>query len=261
METPSMDIVLSPVEVRVLGCLIEKEATTPDYYPLSLNALTTACSQKSNREPVMSLEERTVAQALDSLSEKELAIQKSPLESRTAKYGHRMREVFDVSPQELGTLCVLLLRGPQTAGEINGRAARLCTFDDLGHVQAVLHGLGDREDGPFVVKLARQPGRREHRYAHLLCGEIEGVADAGGVPETTAAPVARAEDGRIAELERRVAALEARLDELAGQPREPDQPIDDGDGESDEPQAEAQDHASAGPDIAAEGQEPASTQF
>jgi len=233
-----MDIVLSPVEARVLGCLIEKEATTPDYYPLTLNALTTACSQKSNREPVMSLDEGTVAQALDSLSEKQLGIQKNPYQSRTAKYGHRMREVFDLSPQELGTICVLLLRGPQTAGEINGRAARQCTFDDLGHVQAVLHGLADREDGPFVVKLARQPGRREHRYAHLLCGEIEGAEEALSTAETAAAPMARAEDGRIAELERRVAALEARLDELTGRAIEPEQPIDEQSAESEQPLAE-----------------------
>ena len=256
-----MDIVLTPVEARVLGCLIEKEATTPDYYPLSLNALTTACNQKSNREPVMNLDERTVAQTLDSLSEKQLAQQKNPPESRTAKYGHRMPQVFDLSPQELGTLCVLLLRGPQTAGEIKGRATRLCTFDDLPHVQAVLHRLADREDGPFVVKLPRQPGRREHRYEHLLCGEIDVGEDAMSATEAVAAPMARAEEGRIAELERRVAALEARLDELTGESTEADRPADGHGSKDGEPDAEAEDETYPPTEGTGEAQEPPPTQF
>jgi uncharacterized protein YceH (UPF0502 family) len=210
-----MDIELTAIEARVLGALIEKAVTTPEYYPLTLNGLTAACNQKSNREPVMALEETQVVRALDRLRDKGLTVQKTLVDARVPKYGHTIERVVELSPAELGALCVLLLRGPQTPGEIRSRTGRLHEFGDLTEVEATLDGLASREDGPFVVKLPRQAGRREHRYAHLLCGavEVEAVAPATPEPEPATRAV-RAEDQRIADLEQEVATLRDAVTEL-----------------------------------------------
>src|SRR6202044_3886965 len=162
---------LSDVEVRVLGALIEKDITTPDYYPLSLNALVNACNQKNNREPVMTLAEETVRTALAMLQEKRLAGPASGADSRVTKYEHRLQEAFNFDRREIAILCALLLRGPQTPGELRGRAERMHRFEDLGQVQSTLQRLAQRD--PSVVKvLPRQPGTKEARYAHLLSGDV-----------------------------------------------------------------------------------------
>src|ERR1700676_1907254 len=179
-----MNIILSDVEARVLGCLIEKELTTPEYYPLSLNALVHACNQKSNRDPFMSLDEDAVKQALRTLNQKELAGPADNLESRVSKYEHRLQEAFNFTRHEIAILCELLVRGPQTPGELRSRADRMHKFEDLGIVQTTLRRLMERE--PSLVKmLARQPGTKEARYAHLLSGDVETEA-----PETVSALVA-----------------------------------------------------------------------
>jgi uncharacterized protein len=167
----SVQIVLSGAEARVLGSLIEKEITTPDYYPLSLNAVVNACNQKSNRDPVMELDESAVAQALRGLQEKGLARPADNWDSRVTKYEHSLQEAFNFDRRETAILCVLLLRGPQTPGELRGRSERMHRFDDLAEVQSALQRLMTRE--PALVKmLSRRPGTKEARYAHLLSGEI-----------------------------------------------------------------------------------------
>ena len=163
---------LDEIEVRVLGALLEKDTTTPEYYPLSLNALINACNQKSNRDPVMALDESSVRQALDSLNEKNLAGHATSADSRVPKYIHHLQEVFNFDRRETAVFCVLLLRGPQTPGELRGRTERMYKFDDLSVVESTLHRLMEREPA-LVMKLARQPGTKESRYAHLLAGELE----------------------------------------------------------------------------------------
>ena len=164
-----MEPILNENEIRVLGCLIEKEMTTPDYYPLTLNALTNACNQKSNRDPVVDLEETDVVRALDALRMKGLAMQAHGEGSRVPKYRHSLAEKLFLEPEELAILCELFLRGPQTVGELRGRAGRMHDFEDLAQVEAVLQELMERQP-PMAAKLPRQPGRKEHRYAHLLGG-------------------------------------------------------------------------------------------
>jgi uncharacterized protein YceH (UPF0502 family) len=191
-----MNILLTPIEARVIGCLIEKQITTPDQYPLSLNALVNACNQKSNRDPVLELEERAVQQTVDDLGRKHFVVEKSGFGSRVPKYQHRFCNTeygsLKFDPQELAIVCELLLRGPQTPGELRSRAARMAPFTDVSEVEAALTRLGDREDGPFVTRLAREPGRRESRYAHLLSGPVAG----GGASEHRAgAAEAYARDG------------------------------------------------------------------
>jgi uncharacterized protein len=167
-----MEIQLSDVAARVLGALVEKEITTPEYYPLSLNALVNACNQKTNREPVMNLDESAVTAALRSLSELEWAGAADTSDSRVRKYEHRLQEVFNFTRPETAVLCVLLLRGAQTPGEIRGRGERLHHFEELSDVQAGLQKLMQRD--PMLVKvLPRQPGTKESRYVHLLCGDVE----------------------------------------------------------------------------------------
>jgi len=167
-----MDILLSEVEARVLGSLIEKELTTPAYYPLSLNALVNACNQKSNRDPFMNVDEDAVREALRSLNKKELAGPADDMVGRVTKYEHRLQEAFNFTRHETAILCELLLRGPQTPGELRSRADRMHKFDDLGIVQSTLQRLMKRE--PSLVKLLpRQPGTKEARYAHLLSGDVE----------------------------------------------------------------------------------------
>src|ERR1700686_1974785 len=167
-----MALQLSDVEARVLGALIEKELTTPEYYPLSLNALVHACNQKSNRDPFMNLDENAVKLALRTLNQKELAGPADNMESRVTKYEHRLQEVYNFTRHEIAILCELLLRGPQTPGELRNRAERMHSFDDLGIVQSTLQRLMKREP-PLVTILPRQPGTKEARYAHLLSGNGE----------------------------------------------------------------------------------------
>src|ERR1700730_14343462 len=172
VSSPSVNILLSEVECRVLGSLLEKEITTPEYYPLSLNALINACNQKSNREPVMNLDESAVRQALHSLDGQSLVRSVSAADSRVTKYEHRLQEAFNFYRHEIAILSVLLLRGPQTPGELRGRTERLHHFDDLGAVQSSLQHLMRREP-PLAKVLPRQPGTKEARYAHLLSGDVE----------------------------------------------------------------------------------------
>lgn len=208
-----MDIHLTPIEARVLGSLIEKEATTPDYYPLSLNGVINACNQKSNRDPVMSLDQTQALEALDGLVAKRLARDKTASGSRVTKYGHRLSGTLgltrEFSREEVAVLCVLMLRGAQTVGEIRGRTQRLCEFENLGQVEANLSGLMARDDGPYVTKLPRQPGRKEARYAHLLCGDVD--PGPGESIETSPAPGAPSDDARDSD---RIAALERGIEEI-----------------------------------------------
>jgi hypothetical protein len=205
---------LDEIEVRVLGALLEKEITTPDYYPLSLNALINACNQKSNRDPVMALDESVVTQALDSLNEKNLAGQVSSADSRVPKYAHRLQEVFNFDRREMATLCVLLLRGPQTPGELRGRTERMYKFDDLRVVESALHRLMEREP-PLVKKLARQPGTKESRYAHLLAGDVEGWIAPAEVPPVAA--TGGQDEPRITRLETEVQSLRTEIADLRQQ--------------------------------------------
>ncbi len=202
-----MNYQLTPVEARVLGCLVEKEITTPEYYPLSINALLNACNQKSNRDPVMSLDEDAVRQALRSLSEQFLARSASS-ESRVAKFEHRLQELFNFHRHEIALLCVLLLRGPQTPGELRTRAERMYNFEDLESVHAALHLLMKREP-PLVKVLPRLPGTKEARYAHLLCGEP--VAFQAAVEATAGAACGDDESDHVKQLEKEVASLRAEL--------------------------------------------------
>jgi hypothetical protein len=205
---------LDEIEVRVLGSLLEKEITTPDYYPLSLNALINACNQKSNRDPVMALDESAVRQALDSLNEKSLGGQATSADSRVPKYAHRLQEVFNFDRREMGVLCVLLLRGPQTPGELRGRTERMYKFADLGAVESALHRLMEREP-PLVKKLARQPGTKESRYAHLLAGDVEGwIAPAEAQP---VAATGGQDEQRISRLETEVQGLRTEIADLQQQ--------------------------------------------
>ncbi|MBI5766421.1 MAG: YceH family protein [Verrucomicrobia bacterium] len=203
--------ILSAPEARVLGALIEKAITTPDYYPLSLNALTNACNQLSNREPVVAYDETTVVRALDSLRDKRLASLYAGAESRVARYKHTITDAILLTPAEVALLCVLLLRGPQTLGELRTRTERLFKFDTLPEVEEALNALATRAPQPLVAKLPRAPGTKESRYAHLLCGPVDAAS-----PETPVAPVsgpvvAQVADDRVVALEQELAALRAEL--------------------------------------------------
>jgi uncharacterized protein YceH (UPF0502 family) len=239
-----MNIELTPLEARIIGCLIEKQITTPDQYPLSLNALVNACNQKSNRDPVLDLDEQTVQRTLDALSRKHFIAERSGFGSRVPKYQHRFCNTeygtLKLDEQELAVTCELLLRGPQTAGELRGRASRMGTFSDVSEVEATLTRLAEREGGPFVTRLAREPGRREVRFAHLFSGQVAGGQAPDGLhaaasieslhPPPAAAfesPVERApisapevtfpaslNDERLARLEAEVQALRTELTEL-----------------------------------------------
>ena len=212
-----MDIVLNNVEARVLGALVEKDITTPDYYPLSLNALVNACNQKNNRDPVMSLDENAVRDALEGLHDLALAGPAGGADSRVTKYEHRLQEMFNFSRGETAVLCVLLLRGPQTPGELRGRTERMHHFEDLEAVQSSLQRLMQREP-PLATVLPRQPGTKESRYAHLLSGEIE-VSELPELPATRApvASGATGDDERVGRLEEAVAALQNEVADLKRQ--------------------------------------------
>ncbi|ELP4886887.1 YceH family protein [Vibrio cholerae] len=207
-----MNIQLSPLEARVIGCLIEKEVTTPDHYPLTLNSLTTACNQKSNREPVLNLSEAEVQDTVEGLIARRLVSDESSFNSRTSKYQHRFcnTEFGDLkfNQQELGLICCLLLRGAQTPGELRTRTNRLCTFTDVKETEAVLERLANRDSGALVVKLPREPGKRESRYHHLFCGKVDMAAFA-----TSSDNEANA-SSQYAELEQEVAALREEVAEL-----------------------------------------------
>lgn len=239
-----MNIELTAIEARVIGSLIEKQITTPDQYPLSLNALVNACNQKSNRDPVLELDERTVQQTVDDLGRKHFVVEKSGFGSRVPKYQHRFCNTeygtLKLDPQELAIVCELLLRGPQTPGELRSRASRMAPFSDVSEVEAALTRLSQREDGPFVVRLAREPGRRESRYAHLFSGEVsesteeqpvhgssghvvaESVrtaASGGSEPRASLSPAETAfadmrQEQRLSRLEEEVRALRAELNDL-----------------------------------------------
>ncbi|MGR5108355.1 YceH family protein [Vibrio jasicida] len=211
-----MKVELTAIEARVIGCLIEKEVTTPDQYPLSLNALTNACNQKSNREPVMSLSEADVLDAVDALIERRLVSDESSFNSRVSKYQHRFCNTefgdLQLSVQEKGIVCCMLLRGAQTPGEIRTRTNRLATFNDVKEVENALEFLAGEERGPLVVKLPREAGKRESRYMHLFCGEVDmsELAVASSAPSSAGAE-------RVAQLEQEVVQLREELEALKEQ--------------------------------------------
>jgi uncharacterized protein YceH (UPF0502 family) len=205
---------LTTLEARVIGCLIEKQITTPDQYPLSLNALTNACNQKSNRDPVMALDEATVQQTLDALNHKHLILEKSGFGSRVPKYQHRFCNTefgsLQLTSAEVAILCELLLRGPQTPGELRSRAGRMTALSGVEEVESALEGLAARADGPLVAKLPREPGRRESRYAQLFTG----APPAAPASEERPAAATPAADARLAQLEEQVAELRAEIERL-----------------------------------------------
>lgn len=202
-----MDLVLNQAEVRVLGSLIEKEIATPEYYPLTLNALVNACNQKSNRDPVVGFDEETVESAADTLREKRLAAVITGAGMRVAKYRELFSETLNLGRREVALLCVLMLRGPQTVGELHGRTERLHPFTDIGEVEAVLEQLCSREPDALVTRLPRQPGTKESRYAHLLAG----------APAVTAPLPAAPREDRFAALEAEVRQLREEVRELRDQ--------------------------------------------
>ena len=209
-----MELTLTENEVRVLGALIEKDSTTPEYYPLSLNALVNACNQKSNRDPVMQLDENAVRDALSGLQENRLAGPAGGADSRVTKYEHRAQEVFNFTRGETAVLCVLLLRGAQTPGELRGRSERMHHFETLDDVQSALHKLMQRQP-PLAKVLPRQPGTKESRYVHLLAGDVA-VAE---MPQsaTAVADHSSGDGERLARLEEEVGSLRREVGELRDQ--------------------------------------------
>ncbi|TRZ98916.1 MAG: DUF480 domain-containing protein [Rhodocyclaceae bacterium] len=215
-----MNIELTLQETRIIGCLIEKEITTPEQHPLSLNALTNACNQRSNRDPVLDLDEVLVQQIVDGLIKKFHVNEHGGFGSRVPKFQHRFCNTnygtLKFSPQELAVVCELFLRGPQTPGELRSRANRMCRFEDVTEVEAVLNLLARREDGPYVVRLAREPGKRESRYAHLFSGEPVDETSSADIHTSARGFAGPSEDGpaangRLSLLEQRVAELEAKV--------------------------------------------------
>lgn len=209
-----MNLALNEVEARVLGALLEKEITTPDYYPLSLNALVNACNQKSNRDPMMNLDEDAVGSALRGLHDNSLARSVSAADSRVTKYEHRLQEAFNFDRREAAIFCELLLRGPQTPGELRSRAERMHHFDDLSEVQSALQRLVNRQP-PLVKVLARQPGTKESRYIHVLSGDVE-PANSSAVRETPAV-TSRDNVDKFSRLESEVAELRKDIADLKQQ--------------------------------------------
>jgi uncharacterized protein len=207
-----LDIVLNEYELRVLGTLVEKQIATPDYYPLSLNALTNGCNQKNHRDPVVAYDESTVSRAIDGLKEKNLAYVFHGSEARVAKYGHIFPKAFDLNEAEAAVMCVLILRGPQTPGELRSRTAHLHNFEQLSDVENTIQALATREQ-PLVVKLLRLPGARESRHAHLLGGHVS-ADDVAASPRAAEPHSPPADEGRLAALEEEIKALRRGLDEL-----------------------------------------------
>ena len=218
-----MNILLSTLEARLIGCMIEKAITTPDQYPLSLNALTNACNQKSNRDPVLALDERTVQESVDGLVKKHLVLEKSGFGSRVQKYQHRFCNTgfgsLEFTLIQTAVVCELLLRGPQTPGELRTRAARMTPVNDITEIEAALEDLATRPDGPFVQQLPREPGRRDSRYAHLFSGEValpiaEAEAETESQLNAASAEPRSTLPARVHSLEEQVAALRRELEEL-----------------------------------------------
>ena len=214
-----MNVELSANEARVIGCLIEKEITTPEQYPLSLNALLSACNQKSNREPVLELDEAEVQQTVDGLVKKSLVSAKTGFGSRVTKYQHRFCNNefggLKFTAQELGIICVLLLRGAQTPGELRTRTDRLCKFDDVHAVEAVLEHLAQHDAGPYVVRLVREPGKRESRYAHLFSGAV--LVESSPLGSVAAYGVPGSANERLTLLEQQVSGLNEEIAQLKSQ--------------------------------------------
>lgn len=225
-----MKIQLDNIEQRVIGCLIEKQITTPDQYPLSLNALTNACNQKSNRDPMMNIDEAAVQRTLDGLSKKHLIMEKSGFGSRVPKYQHRFCNTeygtLKLSEIELAIVCELLVRGAQTPGELRTRASRMATVNDVSEIEAALQTLSTREDGPFVVRLTKEPGRRDARWAHLFGTDPPDQIDTSPPdPDATArmplpsahiaaAATSLSRDDRLTQLEQEVRTLRTEIEEL-----------------------------------------------
>jgi uncharacterized protein YceH (UPF0502 family) len=206
-------VILSAEEARVLGVLVEKQITTPDYYPLTLNALVNACNQTTSRDPVVQYDETIVTRALNRLREKKLAFVYSGADSRTLKYGHKLPERLELEPAPTAALCILMLRGPQTAGEIRNRSGRLHEFATIADVEAALDTLITRQPHALAVRLPRQPGSKEARIAHLLSGQLD--TEQIAVAKTTTSPTAEA--GGMTELESEVRKLREEIAELRQQ--------------------------------------------
>ncbi|MBC7927750.1 MAG: YceH family protein [Bryobacteraceae bacterium] len=206
-----MDFLLDPVEVRVLGCLIEKDITTPEYYPLTLNALVNACNQKSNRDPVVAWEEHLVAEAVDTLRDRKLAGVLTGGGNRVPKYSHRIQEALNLGRREIALLCELLLRGPQTTNELRERGGRMYKFSDAEEVESCLARMQDHAGGPLLTQIPRQPGQKEGRFAHLLAGEPQLDVSAG---ETVPARSAAGLESRVSDLEIEVRELRRITEEL-----------------------------------------------
>lgn len=211
-----MEFILNEIEVRVLGSLVEKKITLPEYYPLSLNALTNACNQKSSRNPVVSYDEQTVLRALDSLREKSLAWVFKGVDSRVLKYGHVFEKSYELSEEEVAVLCVLMLRGAQTLGEIRTRCNALWNFNNLEEVEATIQGLIEKDTGALIVKLPRQVGTKESRFMHLLAGEVP-VDYQEAAPREASGARTRIDEERVIKLEEQVATLQQELAELQQQ--------------------------------------------
>lgn len=214
----SEELILSPEEVRVVGALVEKQVTTPEYYPLTLNALRQACNQLSNREPVVAFDERTVVWALESLRDRKLVRAVTTADGRVPKYRHVLDEALGLKSPEMAVMCVLMLRGAQTVGEIRTRTERLYPFSALSFVETTLEDLMTREGAPLVLKLPRQSGQKESRYAHLLGGEVQAVAEgAEGVEAESPREARGAGSERVARLEEELRMVRAELAELREQ--------------------------------------------
>jgi uncharacterized protein YceH (UPF0502 family) len=211
-----MDIVLTPIEARVLASLIEKEITTPEYYPLSLNALTNACNQKSNRDPEMALDDKTVAQTIETLRDKGLAWSVAQATARVPKYKHNLLGKLALSPPQVAVLCELMLRGPQTIGQLHAHAARLHAFASLQEVADAVQSLRQAEDVPLVVELPPGAGRREVRYAHRLSGDVP-AESVPAKPAATPSPAGPGQDERLAAIESRLAPMQAAIEEIRGE--------------------------------------------
>ncbi len=211
-------MILTETEARVVGSLIEKQLTTPEYYPLTINALVNACNQKSNRDPIVNFDETTVQKALDSLRDKNVVYVFYGSTSRVPKYKHILPDVLELEPSETAALCVLLLRGPQTIGEIRGRTGRLYDFRDLADVASTLDALAGRDE-PLIVKLPRAAGQSESRYAHLLCGEVTSYEPAADRPTRSSDNIERFEklENEVAELRLEIENFKSSFEEFKRQ--------------------------------------------
>ncbi len=212
-----MEILLNPVEARVIATLVEKQITTPNNYPLTLTSLTTACNQKSNRHPVMDLTEEETVRALYSLRERNIAWETAPAGSRVMKYSHEISRLLPLTDRQLAVLTELMLRGPQTIGELRTHCERMHPLGDITQAAEVVQSLIDDADSPRVVKLPREPGRRENRYAHLLCGEPDISDEPVDIAPSAAVAAVRTENERIAELENQIGKLQQEVAELTEQ--------------------------------------------